>query len=172
MEAAGSWEAAVIAYESDKLAVSPRGVNSCRLAWWSRRAAANGVAEFPLTAESLKLAGADLKLGSYRSAALYLAAMKKEHSKRGDEWTSALEVELEDGMRSCERGQGPPKQAAPCPIETISTLSVSEPVVPWGAAGVLVASERSRIGHVEESASHIVRWLERLRLCHDHATGV
>eukprot|EP00971_Amphidinium_carterae_P127691 2529718-Amphidinium_carterae.1 len=58
--------------------------------------------------------------------------MKREHVRQGHDRSSALDAELKHGVRSCERGQGPPKQAAPCPIEAISGLDVHLPVVQHG----------------------------------------
>eukprot|EP00971_Amphidinium_carterae_P062176 1230864-Amphidinium_carterae.1 len=38
--------------------------------------------------------------------------MKREHVRQGHVWSDAVDAELKDGVRSCERGQGPPKKAS------------------------------------------------------------
>eukprot|EP00971_Amphidinium_carterae_P332887 6467277-Amphidinium_carterae.2 len=74
--------------------------------------------------------------------------MKKEHVKQGFLWTDALEVELRDGVRSCERGMGPPKKARPLELGMLAAHGSLEPLVPGGSGvawdrmfgGVMVAA--------------------------------
>eukprot|EP00971_Amphidinium_carterae_P184402 3660891-Amphidinium_carterae.1 len=76
----------------------------------------------------LKLVGTGVPRYTYYR----LYAMKKEHVKRGFSWTDALELELRDGVRSCERGIGPPRKAKPLGLDVFAALGSLEPLVPGG----------------------------------------
>ena len=93
-----------------------RKSSSARLAWWQARAGRRGMAPWPLDEAKLKLAGALLKHGSYRSAAQNLYTLKKKHVDTGAEWTPKLQSAFKDVKRSCERGLGGSKQADALPL--------------------------------------------------------
>eukprot|EP00971_Amphidinium_carterae_P346304 6487660-Amphidinium_carterae.1 len=114
------------------MAWSTQAAVKSRLGWWQARAAVMGVDPYPLTEQMVRHAGALLKAGGYRSAKVYLYSMKKEHVKQGFLWTDALEVELRDGVRSCERGMGPPKKAKPMELGVLAAHGSLEPLVPGG----------------------------------------
>ena len=60
----------------------------------------------PLTVE--KLVVRLLKRAGCRTGAAYMSAVKKQHVRLGHPWSDALDLELRDGKRACERGIGPP----------------------------------------------------------------
>eukprot|EP00971_Amphidinium_carterae_P035950 706842-Amphidinium_carterae.1 len=73
-----------------------------------------------------------LKVGGFRSAALHLSAIRREHMKQGFAWTSDLDVEFKDGIRSCLRGAGPPLRADPLPLEKVVGMNLVLPLVKDG----------------------------------------
>ena len=87
-----------------------------RMAWWQVRAKRRGLAPLPLDEAKLKLAGALLKKGSYRSAPQYLYTLKEMHVDSGAAWSPSLASLFEDVKRSCERGLGASKQADALPL--------------------------------------------------------
>ncbi len=78
-----------------------------------------GAKPWPLTKGSLRIAAAALKAGAFRSASQYLYCLKKTHIRKGYTWTVTLGVEMLDCIRSCTRGIGPPKRAAPLPLDRL-----------------------------------------------------
>ena len=100
----GALHKAMVGYEHGKLAPGSRQSQADRIAFWTRRAAAHGVEPFPLDTAKLKLLGALLLAGAYRSASGYFSANKMEHIRRGGDWTVQLAKEVTDGTRSCTRG--------------------------------------------------------------------
>ena len=67
-----------------------RRSTQARVTWWVTRAEKRGLTPFPLTKETLTLAGALLKRGAYRSASQCLYSIKKHDLRRG----GALGAEL------------------------------------------------------------------------------
>ena len=90
-----------------------------RLVWWEARAKRRGFEPYPLDQYKLKLAAGLLKSGQYRSAGQYLYTIKKAHVEQGYEWKPDLDALLGDLRRSCARGLGGTRQAAPLPIELV-----------------------------------------------------
>jgi ribosomal protein L7Ae-like RNA K-turn-binding protein len=70
-------EDALTGLQSAKFGTGGAATLQARVRWWSLRAEARGIAAFPLEPESLKLAAALLRKGSYRSGTLYLSAAKR-----------------------------------------------------------------------------------------------
>ena len=97
-------------YESDKFARSVVESVKSRLTWWRKRAREHRVEAFPITVERLQLLGTFLKRAGYRSAGAYLSAVKNQHIRLGHPWTDALDLEMKEGKRACERGSGPPQK--------------------------------------------------------------
>ena len=64
----------------------------------------------PLSSKKIRLLGASLKAGGYRSAAQYLATAKRLHETADGEVTPALRLALRDARRSCEGGLGPARR--------------------------------------------------------------
>ena len=91
-----------------------------RLVWWEARAKRRGIAPYPLDHFKLKLAAGLLKSGQYRSAGQYLYSIKKAHIEQGFDWQPNMDALLGDLRRSCARGLGGTRQAAPLPIERLS----------------------------------------------------
>lgn len=96
-----AFQAAMQEFEMDKQAASNQGAHDARLRWWATRAEARGLCSFPLTPARINVAGALLKAGAYRSAAQYLAAMKRERISSGHPWTDSLTLAVKDAVRSC-----------------------------------------------------------------------
>ena len=63
-----------------------------------------------------------LKLGGYRSAAVYLSAYKVASERLGYVLGGSEIRAIRDATRACERGQGPAKQALPLPFEKLGQL--------------------------------------------------
>jgi hypothetical protein len=78
------------------------------------------VEPFPLSAAKVALAAALLRKGGYRSATLYLAALKREHVAAGGKWSEELALEHRDCVRAVTRGLGPPLRAAPFDLEAVA----------------------------------------------------
>ena len=76
----------------------------------------------PLSSEKIRLLGASLKAGRYRSAAQYLSTAKRLHEMADGEVTPALRLALRDARRSCERGLGPARRAEGIPLEALAAL--------------------------------------------------
>ena len=62
---------------------------------------------YPLSPQLIDVAGTLLKKGTYRSAHLYLQAMKRVHLEAGHAWSEHLDLAIKDAIRSCTRGMGP-----------------------------------------------------------------
>ena len=93
--------------------VSARKSIEARITWWAARAKTRGFTPFPLNEEKLWLAGALLKQGGYKTSEQYLYAIKRKHTQLGHQWHEGWTPLLADIRRSCKRGMGPPKRAAP-----------------------------------------------------------
>ena len=113
-------------YEEDKYAKSAVESVRSRLWWWRQRADEHEVEPFPLTVDKLQLLGALLKASGYRSAVAYLGAAKKEHIKLGFPWTGALDLELRDGTRACERGIGPPRKCGAFNLQKLAEVPTTQ----------------------------------------------
>jgi hypothetical protein len=93
-----------------------------RVRWWAQRAQARGLEPWPLTPPLIALSAALLRKGGYRSAPLYLHAAKREHIRRGYEWSESLRMEFTDCLRAVTRGLGPPRQAEPFDLVAVGAL--------------------------------------------------
>ena len=107
---------------ADTYTVTSRKSTEARVTWWVSRARFRKMAPFPLTAEKLQLAAAILKRGRYRSASQYLYSIKQEHCNRGHEWPQHWSKLLSDLRRSCARGLGGTRQAAPLSLRASGQL--------------------------------------------------
>jgi len=91
------------------------------------------VEAFPATTTSLRMLGASLKAGGYRSAANVLSQYKVDCERRGQNFDSSLLRSYADVVRSCRRGLGPARQAAPLPMDRLAELPGGEE--PWTSGG-------------------------------------
>ena len=116
-------EQAMYVYDNEKFAASSRGGAQARLNWWLQRAAGATppMEPFPVTVAKLRRALALLKLGGYRSAAMYVAAMRIEHVRSGYVWDQTLALEAREGLNSVLRGIGPPQR---CPGMDLKALAL------------------------------------------------
>ena len=114
---------ALVEYEMCKLAPGSRRSVADRVGFWVRRAAAHDVEPWPLTTEKLRVLGALLLAGAYRSAPAYYYAVKRHHITQGGEWTIQMTLEMRDGIRSCTRGQGPDRQSAELDLDKMAQLA-------------------------------------------------
>ena len=88
---------------------------------------------WPPTVAKVHALGAMLKLGGFRSSANYLYAYRTEADRHGCPFGPCENRALRDAIRSCERGQGAAKQAAPLPTERLRELPGGrDPWVPMG----------------------------------------
>jgi len=130
-------EAAMLAYDDDKLAASSKGGTNTRLGWWRARAARAfpPFEPYPLTVEKLRRALAMLKLGGYRSAALYVSAIRIKHIRQGHSWDDMLALEAREGLRSALRGIGPPQRCPAMDLARLANLAADTvQAVPHGPA--------------------------------------
>ena len=63
----------------------------------------------PLTPQKIHVVGALLKLSGYRSAKIYLSAIKKLHYEMDEPWSTALELAERRFLASVQRGMPPPR---------------------------------------------------------------
>lgn len=108
--------------------------------WWPMRAAARGLAPYPLTAAKLELGAALLLKGGYRSAPNYLGAMKRGHLERSYEWTPFLQLKMADCSRAARRGKGPDRRADVLPLDVLCGMPSAKlqaaRTPSWPAAGL------------------------------------
>ena len=121
------------ALRSGILAASTSGPTASRQKLWSELAYKAGFGDpFRLEPDMVfKVMGA-LKLAGFRSAQLYLDNAKALHVAAGHEWSSQLQQCYRAAVRSCNRGIGTPKQAAPLPLERIAEVVDPNPAVKDG----------------------------------------
>ena len=136
---------AQLSYEGAKMAKSSLGPQASRLRWWEIRAAKHCMDPFPLDLRKVRLIGTLLFAGGYRSAGLYLSTIKKEHVKRGHDWSQALALEATEANRAFDRGKGPNKQSGHIDIDAaiksggftaVWPPSVHGPALPFHALAV------------------------------------
>ena len=113
-------------YESDKFARSAVESVKSRLSWWRKRAREHNVEAYPITVERLQLLGALLKRAGYRSAGAHLSVVKNQHIRLGHPWTDALDLEMKEGKRACDRGIGPPQKCGAFDMQKLANLSISD----------------------------------------------
>ena len=123
-----AFQKAVKEFEDDKMAASSLGSYNSRVKWWENRATAAGMLSFPLQRSSVRHAGVMLKAGQYRSAAIYLSAMKRERIARWHEWSDSLSQEVKDAIRSCARGLGPDKRSLAFDLMQVAKIEELKPV--------------------------------------------
>ena len=131
-------------YEDDKFAKSAVETVRSRLAWWRKRAREHKVSPYPVTVEHLKLMGSLLKKAGYRSAGAYLSAVKNQHIWLGNNWSDALDLELREGKRACERGIGPPRKCGALDMQKLADLAVGRD--PLCAGGPIFPREGTLCG--------------------------
>ena len=107
-------------YEGDKYAKSAVESVQSRLLWWTARAGEHSIEPYPLTVDKLQLFGALLKAAGYRSAVSYMSVAKKQHIMLGYLWTAALDLEMRDGKRACERSIGPPRKCGSFDLQKLA----------------------------------------------------
>ena len=110
-------EQAVAAVLRETHTVSAQRSTIARAKWWVERMRLRKQEPYPLTIPKLQLAAALLKRGRYRSASQYLYTIKQIHLRSGYEWPSSWDKCLADLRRSCARGIGEARQAAPLDLD-------------------------------------------------------
>ena len=115
-------------FQNDKFASSNEASVNSRKAWWIKRAERLGLEPFPLTPTLIDTAGTLLKIGSYRSAHLYLQTMKRVHAEKGHDWPEPLNLAMKDAIRSCARGKGPDKSCPALDMRQLANISELDPV--------------------------------------------
>lgn len=88
-----------------------------------------GLEAYPLTPLGLRVMGTMLKIGRYRSAALYFSAAKQEHISQGHPWSDQLDMGVKEAIRSCVRGLGPDKKCPAFDLAKVCELPDLEPCV-------------------------------------------
>lgn len=110
-------------FQNEKYAHSNKASQESRAKWWPDKAEFLGMAPYPLTAEKIDTLGALLKVGQYRSSALYLSAAKQSHVQLGFPWSEQLEQAVKNAIRSCIRGLGPDKRCPALDLRKVFELS-------------------------------------------------
>lgn len=90
-------------YENEKFAASNKAFQESRAEVWPDKTQAMGWQPHPLTPQKIDILGALLKVGQYRSSALYLSAAKQAHVQLGFAWSEQNEQAVKDALRSCLR---------------------------------------------------------------------
>lgn len=115
-------------YQNEKFAASNKASQESRAKWWPDKAQAMGWEPYPLTPQKIDILGALLKVGQYRSSALYLSAAKQAHVQLGFAWSEQNEQAVKDALRSCLRGIGPDKQCPALGLAKVFQLGDLDPV--------------------------------------------
>ena len=143
LDASGCDAEAVHVLRSDIFAASTKKSATSRLKLWFDRCRARRWDPKRITPARLEIAAALLKKGRYRAGGAYLTAIKRFYIRHGGRWSEELALVVSDVSRSLTRGQGPPRQADPLPLEQISKLDPGSIrrlcKTYWPAAGVDVA---------------------------------
>ena len=113
-------------------ASSSRGVQA-RLRTIARILAPWGLQPHPITVQKVLCAAAGLKAGHYRSSANFLSAWKVQAERVGEILSPGTLRAISDGVRSCNRGQGPPLRSAALPFERLGALPGGRD--PWVQGG-------------------------------------
>ena len=125
--------AALETLERDYYAASTVSAVKAKLRTISRALAGWSLQPFPPSLDTIRALAATLKRGGYRSAASYLWLYKVESQRRGYGWPDTHQRALKDGIRSCERGLGPPTRAQALPFPLLGRLPADP--TPWVAGG-------------------------------------
>ena len=103
----GSFDAVDDAFLEDRYAKTSRAPIESRWKTWQRLCAARSLDPLPLTQEKIFKVGALLKEGKYRSSAQYFSVAKQRHREADYAWTDALDLAVQQAVRSVSRGLGP-----------------------------------------------------------------
>ena len=122
-----AFEKALEQFKEDKIASSNKAAHDSRRGWWSSKAALMNLQAYPMTPQSVDVMGTLLKIGKYRSAALYFSAAKQMHIEQGHVWDNRLDQAVKSALRSCLRGIGPDKK---CPSFDLTKVCDMKPVEP------------------------------------------
>ena len=123
-----AFDKALAEFEADKYAQSNRASHESRRKWWAEKASLLKVDPYPLTETNLEYMGTLLKMGRYRSSALYFSAAKQRHVELGHAWTDQLDKAIKDGVRSCSRGIGPDRSCPSFDLLQIFDMEQVDPV--------------------------------------------
>ena len=94
-----------------------------------------GVAQYPPSVHTVRVLGASLKAGGYRSAAAYFSMYAITAEREGWELSQAVRRAITDATRSCERGIGGPVRARALPLAEFHRLPGGRD--PWVPSGPL-----------------------------------
>ncbi|CAE7455635.1 setd6 [Symbiodinium necroappetens] len=109
--------------EGEVLAKSTVGPMESRLAVWKRICLAWDVAPFPLDIQNVRMVGASLKRGGYRSAAQYYAAATSWQQRQlHTPVPQAVRFTIRDCVRSIRRGLGPAELKDSFPVSALAKL--------------------------------------------------
>eukprot|EP00435_Cladocopium_sp_Y103_P039159 s1436_g10.t1 len=114
-------------FQNEKYANSNKASQESRAKWWPDKAEALGLKSYPLTLEKIDTLGSLLKVGQYRSSALYFSAAKQSHVHLGFPWSAQLEQASKDALRSCVRGLGPDRRCPALDLMKVFELSDLDP---------------------------------------------
>ena len=95
------------AFLEDRYAASSKAPIESRWKTWQRLCASRSLDPLPLTQEVIFKVGALLKEGKYRSSAQYFSVAKQRHREAEYPWTDALDLAVQQAVRSISRGLGP-----------------------------------------------------------------
>ena len=110
----------------------------------------------PLTQDKIRLLGASLKAGQYRSASLYLSAARRAHEELDLPITPAMQLAFTSAVRSCDRGKGPERRMEGIPLELLCSLAIR--LGPWhprrASPPARGAHRRFVVAHKRDRAVH------------------
>ena len=142
-----------------KLAKTTNISVQARWAWWCRRCLARGWPPLVVTPRKLEVAAALLRKGRYRSGQAYIGVIKHHFIRSGGRWTHQLDQVNRELNRAMARGLGPPRRAAPLPIDEFNKLHADQVETRrkdyWPAAGMAtaIASSAWLLREIESSAA-------------------
>ena len=82
------------------------------------------VSIIPVAPGHIAFVGAATKMCIYRSFSTGTSRVKEAHVTAGHIWTPRHEPERTQGTRSVTRGQGPLRQSAPLPVESVAEFNL------------------------------------------------
>ena len=126
-------EVALAQFDRDIHAASSVGPFNARCNTLNRLLELWGEDLLPLSAHKVRLLGASLKAGKYRSAAQYLSTAKIQAQRSGQELPQSVRLALTDAQRSCSRGIGPAKNVEGIPLGLLHHLPAD--AVAWVPGG-------------------------------------
>ena len=143
LDTAPAQQDALAQFDQDVLATTTRRSEDAKTRTLQNMCRQWGLDLLPLTRAKMRIVGASLKAGGYRSASQYLYLAKKLHERDDHAFGPDLHQALAEARRSCERGMGPSHRMEGLPLDRLGHLPREETLLvpggPWAPRRALVA---------------------------------